>query len=66
MTYSIVARDPGSGELAVAVASCVLAVGRAVPRTRSAVSARWRRSPKPDAATGRAGWPGWRPASGRT
>ncbi|MGY1719536.1 DUF1028 domain-containing protein [Blastococcus sp. SYSU DS0552] len=31
MTFSVLARDPGSGDLGVAVSSCILAVGRAVP-----------------------------------
>lgn len=39
MTYSVVARDPVTGELAVAVASCVLAVGRAVSWARAGVGA---------------------------
>lgn len=37
MTYSILGRDPVTGELGVAVASCVLAVGRAVPWARAGV-----------------------------
>ena len=37
MTFSIVARDPGTGELGIAVASCILAVGRAVPTARPGV-----------------------------
>lgn len=39
MTYSVVARDPATGELGVAVASCVLAVGRAAPWARAGVGA---------------------------
>jgi uncharacterized Ntn-hydrolase superfamily protein len=31
VTFSVVARDPATGELGIAVASCILAVGRAVP-----------------------------------
>jgi uncharacterized Ntn-hydrolase superfamily protein len=31
VTFSVVARDPATGELGIAVSSCVLAVGRAVP-----------------------------------
>src|SRR5215212_5106354 len=31
MTFSVIARDPVTGELGIGVASCVLAVGRAVP-----------------------------------
>jgi uncharacterized Ntn-hydrolase superfamily protein len=38
MTFSVVARD-ATGELGVAVASCVLAVGRAVPWARAGVGA---------------------------
>ncbi|MGY1835207.1 DUF1028 domain-containing protein [Blastococcus sp. SYSU DS0510] len=37
MTFSILARDPGTGELGVAVSSCILAVGRAVPGARPGV-----------------------------
>ncbi|MGY1773909.1 DUF1028 domain-containing protein [Blastococcus sp. SYSU D00813] len=37
MTFSIVARDWATGELGVAVSSCILAVGRAVPRARPGV-----------------------------
>ncbi len=37
MTFSVVARDPGTGELGIAVASCILAVGRAVPGARPGV-----------------------------
>ncbi|TFV53592.1 DUF1028 domain-containing protein [Blastococcus sp. TF02A-35] len=37
MTFSIVARDPVTGDLGVAVASCILAVGRAVPGARPGV-----------------------------
>jgi uncharacterized Ntn-hydrolase superfamily protein len=48
VTFSVVARDPGTGELGVAVSSCILAVGRAVPTVRPgigvvAVQARSRR-----------------------
>lgn len=39
MTFSLVARDPVSGRLGVAVASCALAVGRAVPWARAGVGA---------------------------
>ena len=31
MTFSVLAHDPGTGELGIAVSSCILAVGRAVP-----------------------------------
>jgi uncharacterized Ntn-hydrolase superfamily protein len=37
MTFSVLGRDPVTGELGVAVASCVLAVGRAVPWARAGV-----------------------------
>ncbi|SFL87235.1 DUF1028 domain-containing protein [Geodermatophilus ruber] len=37
MTFSVVARDPESGELGIAVSSCILAVGRAVPSARPGV-----------------------------
>lgn len=37
MTYSVVARDPDTGELGIAVSSCILAVGRAVPSARPGV-----------------------------
>lgn len=39
MTFSIVARDPGTGQLGVAVATCALAVGRAAPWARAGVGA---------------------------
>ncbi|HSV67616.1 MAG TPA: DUF1028 domain-containing protein [Mycobacteriales bacterium] len=39
MTFSLVARDPDTGRLGVAVATCALAVGRAVPWARSGVGA---------------------------
>jgi len=39
MTFSIVARDPASGALGVAVATCTLAVGRAAPWARAGVGA---------------------------
>lgn len=37
MTFSVVARDPLTGDLGVAVSSCILAVGRAVPTVRPGV-----------------------------
>ena len=37
MTFSIVARDPATGQLGVAVATCALAVGRAAPWARAGV-----------------------------
>ncbi len=37
MTFSVVARDPVTGEMGIAVSSCILAVGRAVPGARPGV-----------------------------
>ena len=37
MTFSVVARDPATGDLGIAVSSCILAVGRAVPSVRPGV-----------------------------
>jgi uncharacterized Ntn-hydrolase superfamily protein len=37
VTFSVVARDPVTGDLGVAVSSCILAVGRAVPSVRPGV-----------------------------
>lgn len=37
MTYSVIARDAATGDLGIAVASCILAVGRAVPSVRPGV-----------------------------
>jgi uncharacterized Ntn-hydrolase superfamily protein len=37
MTFSVLARDPATGELGIAVSSCILAVGRAVPNARPGV-----------------------------
>jgi uncharacterized Ntn-hydrolase superfamily protein len=37
VTFSVVAPDGGSGELGIAVSSCILAVGRAVPSARPGV-----------------------------
>jgi uncharacterized Ntn-hydrolase superfamily protein len=37
VTYSVLARDPSTGELGIAVSSCILAVGRAVPSVRPGV-----------------------------
>jgi uncharacterized Ntn-hydrolase superfamily protein len=39
MTFSIVARDPATGQLGVGVATCTLAVGRAAPWARAGVGA---------------------------
>lgn len=39
MTFSLVARDPVTGRLGVAVATCALAVGRAVPWAQAGVGA---------------------------
>ncbi|SNS00956.1 Uncharacterized conserved protein, Ntn-hydrolase superfamily [Geodermatophilus pulveris] len=60
MTFSVVARDPATGELGIAVSSCVLAVGRAVPSARPgvgvvAVQARSRRGLGPSLLAGLAG-----------
>jgi uncharacterized Ntn-hydrolase superfamily protein len=37
VTFSVVARDPATGDLGIAVSSCILAVGRAVPSARPGV-----------------------------
>ena len=37
MTFSIVARDDATGDVGIAVSSCILAVGRAVPSARPGV-----------------------------
>lgn len=37
MTFSVLARDPATGDLGIAVSSCILAVGRAVPAARPGV-----------------------------
>jgi uncharacterized Ntn-hydrolase superfamily protein len=37
VTFSVVARDPDTGDLGIAVSSCILAVGRAVPSARPGV-----------------------------
>jgi len=37
VTFSVLARDPGTGELGIAVASCILAVGGVVPGARPGV-----------------------------
>ncbi|RBY77785.1 DUF1028 domain-containing protein [Geodermatophilus sp. TF02-6] len=37
MTFSVIARDPATGDLGIAVSSCILAVGRAVPSARPGV-----------------------------
>jgi uncharacterized Ntn-hydrolase superfamily protein len=39
MTFSLVARDPGTGHFGVAVATCTLAVGRSAPWARAGVGA---------------------------
>jgi uncharacterized Ntn-hydrolase superfamily protein len=39
MTFSLVARDPATGQLGVAVATCTMAVGRAAPWARAGVGA---------------------------
>jgi uncharacterized Ntn-hydrolase superfamily protein len=48
VTFSVLGRDPATGDLGIAVSSCILAVGRAVPTARAgvgivAVQARGRR-----------------------
>ena len=57
MTFSVVARDPATGDLGIAVSSCILAVGRAVPSARPgvgvvAVQARSRRGLGPSLLAG--------------
>jgi uncharacterized Ntn-hydrolase superfamily protein len=37
VTFSVIARDAATGDLGIAVASCILAVGRAVPTVRPGV-----------------------------
>jgi len=37
VTFSVIARDPATGDLGIAVSSCILAVGRAVPSVRPGV-----------------------------
>jgi uncharacterized Ntn-hydrolase superfamily protein len=37
VTFSVLARDPATGDLGIAVSSCILAVGRAVPSVRPGV-----------------------------
>jgi uncharacterized Ntn-hydrolase superfamily protein len=37
VTFSVVARDEGTGDVGIAVSSCILAVGRAVPSVRPGV-----------------------------
>jgi uncharacterized Ntn-hydrolase superfamily protein len=37
VTFSVLARDPATGDLGIAVSSCILAVGRAVPTARPGV-----------------------------
>ena len=37
VTFSVLARDPATGDLGIAVSSCILAVGRAVPSARPGV-----------------------------
>jgi uncharacterized Ntn-hydrolase superfamily protein len=60
VTFSVVARDAATGDLGVAVSSCILAVGRAVPTVRPgvgvvAVQARSRRGLGTSLMTGLAG-----------
>ena len=58
MTFSVVARDPASGQLGVAVATCTLAVGRAAPWARAGVGAVATQA-SASAGTGRGCWTGW-------
>jgi uncharacterized Ntn-hydrolase superfamily protein len=37
MTFSVLAHDPATGDMGIAVSSCILAVGRAVPSARPGV-----------------------------
>jgi uncharacterized Ntn-hydrolase superfamily protein len=60
VTFSVLAHDPGTGDLGIAVASCILAVGRAVPSAAPgvgivAVQARSRRGLGHSLLTGLAG-----------
>ncbi len=60
MTFSVLGRDPATGDLGIAVASCILAVGRVVPSARPgvgvvAVQARSRRGLGHSLLTGLAG-----------
>jgi uncharacterized Ntn-hydrolase superfamily protein len=57
VTFSVIARDAGTGDLGIAVASCILAVGRTVPTARpgvgvAAVQARSRRGLRGSLLTG--------------
>jgi uncharacterized Ntn-hydrolase superfamily protein len=57
VTFSVLARDPATGDLGIAVSSCILAVGRAVPSARPgvgvvAVQARSRRGLGPSLLQG--------------
>jgi uncharacterized Ntn-hydrolase superfamily protein len=57
MTFSVLARDAATGDMGVAVSSCILAVGRAVPGARAgvgvvAVQARSRRGLRHTVLTG--------------
>jgi uncharacterized Ntn-hydrolase superfamily protein len=60
VTFSVLARDPGTGELGIAVSSCILAVGHVVPSARPgvgvvAVQARSRRGLRGSLLAGLAG-----------
>ena len=59
VTFSVVARDPATGDLGIAVSSCILAVGRAVPTARPGVGRRRRPGAQPARARARRCWPGW-------
>ena len=59
VTFSVLARDPATGDLGIAVSSCILAVGRAVPSARPG-----RRASSPSRPAAAGGWarrcsPGW-------
>ncbi len=60
MTYSIVAQDPETGELGVAVQSHWFSVGPIVPWARARESEPWPRRPTPRLPTARGLWSSWR------
>jgi uncharacterized Ntn-hydrolase superfamily protein len=55
MTYSLIARDPATGDFGVVVQTRYFAVGRDVPWARPQ-SGQWRRNPSPRPPTARVGW----------
>ena len=65
MTFSVVARDPASGQLGVAVATCTLAVGRAAPWARAGVGAVGDPGVQPARVRAAAAGPAGRPAPPR-